>query len=102
MNRQSYHAPSRLIVSTEKIIHLVLVMSEVKIFRVKGVLVKPRQKTPFVKELRSTTSEAALEKVYTDFGSQHRAKRFQVIVKSIEEIEAKDASNPVVRQMSGV
>ena len=81
---------------------MVLVMSEVKIFRVKGVLVKPNQKTPFVKELRSTTSEDALERVYADFGSQHRVKRFHVKIDSIEEIKPEEASNPVVRQMSGV
>ena len=77
-------------------------MSEVRIFRVKGVLIKPNQKTPFVKELRSTTSEAALERIYADFGSQHRVKRFHVKIDSIEEIEPKEARNPVVRQISGV
>lgn len=77
-------------------------MSEVRIFRVKGVLVKPGQKTPFVKELRSTTSEAALERIYADFGSQHRVKRFHVKISSIDEIKPEEAVNPVVRQMSGV
>jgi len=81
---------------------LVLVMSEVKIFRVKGVLVKPNQKTPFVKELRSTTSKAALERIYADFGSQHKVKRCHVKIGSIEEIKPEDVINPVVRQMSGV
>ena len=77
-------------------------MSEVRIYRVKGILVKPGQKTPFVKELRSTTSEAALERVYADFGSQHRVKRFHVKIASIDEIKPEEAVNPVVRQMSGV
>ena len=81
---------------------MVLVMSEVRIYRVKGILVKPGQKTPFVKELRSTTSEAALERVYADFGSQHRVKRFHVKIASIDEIKPEEAVNPVVRQMSGV
>ena len=77
-------------------------MSEVKVFRIKGILVKPDQKTPFAKELRSTTSKAALEQVYADFGSQHRVKRFHIKIDSIEEIKPEEASNPVVRQMSGV
>ena len=75
-------------------------MSEVKIFRITGTLVKPNSVTPFVKELRSTTSEAALERVYAEFGSQHRVRRVHVKVESIEEIKPEEVKNPVVRQLS--
>jgi len=75
-------------------------MSEVKIFRVKGTLVQQNHKTPFVKELRSTTAEAALERVYTDFGSQHKVTRVHIKVESIEEIKPEEAKNPLIRQLS--
>jgi len=75
-------------------------MSEVKIFRITGTLVKQNNATPFVKELRSTTSEAALERVYAEFGSQHRVRRVHVKVESIEEIKPEEVKNPVVRQLS--
>jgi large subunit ribosomal protein LX len=75
-------------------------MSEVKIFRITGTLVKQNYATPFVKELRSTTSEAALERVYAEFGSQHKVRRIHVKVESIEEIKPEEVKNPVVRQLS--
>ncbi len=75
-------------------------MSEVKIFRIRGTLVKPEHVTSFVKELRSTTTEAALERVYAEFGSQHRVKRFHVRVTSIEVIRPEEVRDALVRQLS--
>ncbi|MEM2922322.1 MAG: 50S ribosomal protein L18Ae [Candidatus Bathyarchaeia archaeon] len=75
-------------------------MSEVKIFRIKGVLHGSKRTTSFMKELRSTTPEAALERVYAEFGSRHRVKRVHVKVESIEVISPEEAKNTIVKQLS--
>ncbi|MCK4633537.1 50S ribosomal protein L18a, partial [Candidatus Bathyarchaeota archaeon] len=53
-------------------------MSEVKVFRVTGKMVKPNLKTTFRKEVRALKPEDAKEKIFMELGSKHRAKRFQI------------------------
>lgn len=77
-------------------------MSEVKVFRIKGRIVKPNYNTEFTKDLRSTTPEAAVEKLCADFGSQHRVKRVHIRISSIEEISPEESTDMVVRQLSEV
>jgi len=77
-------------------------MSEVKVFRIKGRIVDKRYFTPFLKELRSTTPEAATERVYAEFGSRHRVKRVHVKIESVEEIRPEESVNPIVRHLSEV
>lgn len=76
-------------------------MGEVKVFRIKGEIRKPTYQTSFVKELRALKREDAVEKIYTEFGSRHRVKRFHVKIASIEEIGAGEAEDPIVRKLSG-
>ena len=77
-------------------------MSEVKIFRIKGRIVKPNYNTEFSKEIRATTPEAAVEKIYTSFGSQHRVKRVHIRVESIQEIAPEESTDTLIRQLSEV
>ncbi len=56
-----------------------------KVFRVTGEINKPNLATPFAKEIMAEKKEHAIEKVYTEIGSKHRVKRFQI--KIIETIE---------------
>ena len=74
-------------------------MSDVKIFRVSGQIAKPNWKTNFEKEVRALKSEAAVETMYTDLGSKHRAKRFQIKIETVEEIKPEDIKDPVLRKM---
>jgi large subunit ribosomal protein LX len=75
-------------------------MSEVKIFRVSGRIRKPNWKTNFEKELRALKSEDAVETVYKELGSKHRAKRFQIKIDTVEEIKPEDIKDPMLRKMT--
>ncbi len=74
-------------------------MSELKVFRVTGEINKPNLKTPFTKELLATKSEHAIEKVYSEIGSKHRVKRFQLKISNIEEISADEIENPILKKI---
>ncbi len=63
-------------------------MSETKIFRISGRIDKPGLYEPFTfnKEIAAAKEAHALEKIYAEMGSRHRAKRFQIKISSIEEV----------------
>ncbi|RLI40908.1 50S ribosomal protein L18a, partial [Candidatus Bathyarchaeota archaeon] len=61
-------------------------MSEVKVFRVRGEIRKPNLQTKFRKEVAAVKPEHAVEKVYTELGSKHRVKRFQIKITKVEEV----------------
>jgi large subunit ribosomal protein LX len=63
-------------------------MSQVKIFRVTGEINKQKFFVPmrFSQEIRAEKMEHAVERVYTDMGSRHRAKRNQITIFSVEEV----------------
>ncbi len=75
-------------------------MSEVKIFRVSGEINKPNLKTTFKKEIRAMNKENAMDRVYMEIGSKHRAKRFQIKILKVEEINPEEAIDPIVKKMS--
>ncbi len=68
-------------------------LSEVKRFKIIGVLRKRGEDLPFKKEFRALRKEDALQNLYADLGSRHKARRFEVKVKTIEElpVEAENA-----------
>jgi len=74
-------------------------MSEVKIFRVTGKMAKPNFKTNFKREVTATKPENAREKILTELGSKHRAKRFQIKIFKIEEIPPGEAESLLIRKM---
>lgn len=74
-------------------------MSEVKIFRVSGQIAKPNWKTNFQKEVRALKPEEAKEIIYTELGSRHRAKRFQIKIANVEEVKPEDIQDPMLRKM---
>ena len=75
-------------------------MSEVKIFRVTGEIVKPNFRTVFRKEARALKPEEVVEAVYKEMGSKHRAKRFEVKILKVEEISEKEIESPVIRKLT--
>lgn len=75
-------------------------MSEVKVFRITGRIVKPNFKTSFKKEVRALKAENAKEKIYQEFGSRHRAKRFQIKISKIEEISPEEIKDPLIQKLS--
>ena len=63
-------------------------MSETKTFRISGRIDKPGLYEPFTfsKEISAAKAAHAVEKIYAEMGSRHRAKRFQIKISSIEEV----------------
>jgi large subunit ribosomal protein LX len=74
-------------------------MSEVKIFRVSGQISKPNWKTSFQKEIRALKAEEAMEVIYAELGSRHKAKRFQIKIVSVEEVKPEDIQDPVLKKI---
>jgi large subunit ribosomal protein LX len=75
-------------------------MSEVKIFRVSGEINKPNFKTSFKKEIRALKKEDAVDRVYKEIGSKHKAKRFQIKILKVEQISLEEVTDPIVKKMS--
>ena len=73
---------------------------DVKIFRVGGAIRKTGHVVPFSKDIRALKEEDALEKIYTDLGSQHRAKRFQIKIASVKEISLEETQDTMIRELS--
>ena len=69
-------------------------------FRITGEIAKPNLKTTFRKEIRAISPENAREKIYTDLGSKHRAKRFQIRILEVEEIPPEEIRNPLIRKLT--
>lgn len=74
-------------------------MSEVKIFRVSGKINKPNFNTTFKKEIRALNKEDAVDRIYMEIGSKHRAKRFQIKNLKVEQISLEEVTDPIVKKM---
>jgi ribosomal protein L20A (L18A) len=61
-------------------------MSEVKLFRITGDLRKHGENLHFKKEIRALKKEDALAALYADMGSRHKARKFQIAIKTVEEV----------------
>ena len=72
----------------------------IKIFRINGEISRPDYQTSFTKEVRAMKPEDAIEKVYTEIGSQHRVKRVHLKILSIQEIQLDEVKNIIVRKLS--
>jgi len=75
-------------------------MSEIKIFRVTGKVTKPNWQTSFQKEIRALRQEEALDRLYKEIGSKHKAKRFQIKILKVEEIKPEEATDLTVKKLT--
>ncbi len=68
-------------------------MSGVRTFRITGRIDKPRLFEPitFRKEIAAAKEAHAIEKIYAEMGSRHRAKRHQITIVEVEELEEEGA-----------
>lgn len=62
-------------------------MIEVKTFRITGEVKKPRTTIPFALEIRGTKEQDAIERVYAEVGSRHKARRLEIRLKKVEEVK---------------
>ena len=72
----------------------------VKVFRVTGEIKKPNLKTSFHKEVRAVKPAEVAEKVYMELGSRHRAKRFQIKIHNIEEINPDEIEDDLIKKLT--
>lgn len=72
----------------------------VKIFRVEGIVAKTNYVMHFSKDFRALKSEDAIEKVFTDFGSQHKVKRIHIKITSVNEISLEETRDDTIRELS--
>lgn len=75
-------------------------MSEVKVFRVTGEIRKPNYQTGFRKEVRAVKPEDAVETIYKEIGSKHRAKRFQIKITKVEEVPPEEIESFTIRKLT--
>jgi large subunit ribosomal protein LX len=61
-------------------------MSEVKLYKITGDLRKRGEKLHFTKQIRALKEEQAIQSLYADMGSRHKARRFDIAIKTVEEI----------------
>lgn len=68
-------------------------MSEVKLFRITGDLRKRGENLHFKKEIRALKKEHALASLYADMGSRHKARKFEISIKTVEEVPERGESS---------
>jgi len=64
-------------------------VSEVKVYRVTGRINKRHFFEPieFSKEIAAVKESHAIERIYAEMGSRHRAKRHQIKILKVEELD---------------
>ena len=60
-------------------------MSEVKTFRITGEIKKGKTLIPFAVEINALKEEHAVQRLYSEMGSRHRARRFEITIKKVDE-----------------
>jgi large subunit ribosomal protein LX len=63
---------------------------DVKTFRITGEVKKPRTVVPFALVMRATKEQDAIERVYAEVGSRHKARRLEIRLMKVEELKSED------------
>lgn len=66
-------------------------LSEVKKFRITGEIKKAKSRIPFSVEFSAMKEEHALQRLYSEMGSRHRARRFEIRITKVQEAKGEDA-----------
>ena len=61
-------------------------MSEVKLYKITGDLRKRGENLKFKKEIRALKKEDAIQSLYADMGSRHKARKFEIAIRFVEEV----------------
>ncbi len=59
-------------------------MSEVKKFRITGEIKKGKTRIPFSVEFNALKEEQALQRMYSEMGSRHGARKFEIKITKIQ------------------
>jgi large subunit ribosomal protein LX len=66
-------------------------MSEVKKFKITGEIKKGQSRIPFSVEFNALKEEDAIQRLYSEMGSRHRARRFEVKIAKIQSAHLEEA-----------
>lgn len=69
--------------------------SAVKKFQVLGEVRKPSARIPFKKVVSALKLSDALEQVFSDVGSRHKAKRFEIKILHADALEGGEVEKPL-------
>ncbi|MFP3197416.1 MAG: 50S ribosomal protein L18Ae [Sulfolobaceae archaeon] len=79
-------------------------MSEIKIFMVRGTALFNESRFPtrqkFVKYIRALNEKQALEKIYSDFGSKNKIKRYNIRIEEIREVKPEEINDKTTRDLA--
>ncbi|MEM3507210.1 MAG: 50S ribosomal protein L18Ae [Candidatus Bathyarchaeia archaeon] len=64
-----------------------MAVQSVKTFRISGLIKKKPISLTFEKEVKAIKIDDALEKIYSELGSKHKAKRYDIKIIKIEELK---------------
>ncbi len=65
-------------------------MTKVRTFRATGEVKKAQGSIPFSVEVRAMKEQDAIERLYADLGSRHKARRLEIKLKKIEELKTSE------------
>lgn len=72
-----------------------------KAFRVEGRVVRYNVRFSFCKEITGEDEADATERLVSELGSKHRAKRPQIHIDSITELAPEDVTDPITAHKLG-
>jgi len=61
-------------------------LSEVKRFKIIGEIKKGKTLVPFTVQYDAITQDHATQRLYSEMGSRHRARRYEITIKSVQEV----------------
>ena len=71
------------------------------VYKITGTFKNGTRTQNFTKEVYVNTKQNAEEYVYSILGSKHKAKRKEINISKIEEIPAKEVTDPIIKQLIG-
>ena len=67
-----------------------------KAFKVTGSFRMGRKPSPFAKEVAANDKKAAEEMIFSDLGSKHKVKRYDITIDKVTEIKPEDVTDLAV------
>jgi len=55
-------------------------------FKIAGEIKKGKTRIPFSVEISALKQEHAMQRLYADMGSRHRARKFEITINSVEQV----------------
>lgn len=59
-----------------------------KKFKIAGEIKKGKTRIPFNVEVSALKEEHAMQRLYAEMGSRHRARRFEITIRSVQQVDA--------------